>query len=129
MRVNIGSLRALLFFDPSFGFGVIDTWGEDWRREDIGVLFGLGPFNVGLEMVQDGNSIRVLDVLWALGRVAKAVPSLFEDCDPLDVVDLSPEEIVAEEKQRFEEGRRQFLEKHPSCMSEVGRGPKDRESN
>lgn len=49
--------------------------------------------------------------------------------DILGIQDKTPEEIAAEEVVRFEEGRRKFIEAHPECMSEVARGPGDREGN
>lgn len=80
--MRLGSFRVVAFIDWPLDFGIVDGWGCDWKTENVGTVIALGPVNVVLEMVQD-KSIRVLDVLWAFGSALKALPSLFEDRDPL----------------------------------------------
>jgi hypothetical protein len=76
---SLGGLKSWL---TAAGSGFM-TWGEDWRRENVGAAALIGPVTLRTELHQHSDSIRVVDVLGAFWEVAKALPTLLEDKDPL----------------------------------------------
>jgi len=110
MQLRIGSLEIGARLEPNYwgaslggltswltatGASIV-TWGEDWRRENVGAAALVGPVTLRTELHQDDRTIRVIDVLGAFWEVFKALPTLLEDKDPLadpdfaDVVHYDP---------------------------------------
>jgi len=87
---------------------------EGAREDQVTVTQGV----LMVEVCPDGCCHESLDVQCTIDALGEL----------LGIKEMTPEEVAAEEKRLFEEGRKKFLEKHPECMSENARGPKDVEA-